>query len=68
MSVLVQDAYAPACKTAGAVHPRSWPVRRLLITAAGCVVMAISGTGLASYLDTSSSTADAATADATPLN
>ena len=67
MSVLVHDAYDPTCKAAGPVHRRSWPLKRLLITAAGCAVMAISGTGLASYLDTSSATADAATVGA-PLN
>ncbi|WP_256429991.1 hypothetical protein [Caulobacter sp. S45] len=44
-------------------------MKRLVIAAAGCALMAISGTGLASYLDMSSATASAATpADAPPLN
>ena len=68
MSVLAHRDYASARKVAGTVRPRSWPLKRLLITAAGCAIMAISGAGLASYLDTSSSTAEAATADAIPLN
>ena len=68
MSALVHDDYAAVSAIGGTVQLRSWPLRRLLITAVGCAVMAISGTGLASYLDTSSSTAYAAPTDNAPLN
>ena len=68
MSAFVRDHYASVSTIGGTVQPRSRPLKRLLITAAGCALMAISGTGLASYLDTSSSTAYAAPADTAPLN
>ena len=67
MSALVHDDYAPARKISAALQPRA-SLRRLLIAAAGCAVMALSGTGLANYLDTSSANADAATAPSAPLN
>ena len=42
--------------------------RRLIVAAAGCAVMALSGGGLAGYLDLSSATAaDASTASVTAI-
>ena len=67
MSALVHDDYAPASPIG--VKSQIRPLRRLVIAAAGCALMAISGTGLASYLDTSSVTgADAAPLDTASLN
>ncbi len=74
MSALVHPDYAPSAPTYARTWQPEWPLKRLVIAAVGCVVMALSGGGLANYLDTSSAAgADAAAlgvtqADAAPLN
>ncbi len=69
MSAVIHDEYAPASSLGELFRVRTWPLKRLLITAAGCAVMAISGGGLANYLGTPTVTsAGAAPADSAPLN
>ncbi len=61
--------YASPAGMADRTWLQAWPVRRLVIAVAGCAVMAMSGTSLASYLDTSSATSAAtATADVASLD
>ena len=73
MSAVVHHDYVSAAATSTvrcqSAPLKSWPLKRLVIALVGCAVMAMSGTGVANYLDTSSVTgADAAPADAAPLN
>ena len=73
MSAVVHDDYVSAAGTSTAPLQawsiKSWPLKRLVIALVGCAVMAVSGTRVARYLDTSSVTgADAAATDAAPLN
>jgi hypothetical protein len=59
-------AYQPTSRSLSWASPR---VRRWIVAAVGCAVMALSGTGLAGYLDLSSATAaDASPTDAPPAN
>ena len=55
MSAVVHHDYASSAD-ADLLSSQPWPVKRLLIAAAGCAVMAFSGSGLANYLGTSTVT------------
>ncbi len=69
MSAIVHQDYAAAPDGSGSAWARALPLKRLIITVSGCALMAISGTGLANYLDTSAVTgADAAPVDSASLN
>ena len=69
MSALVHSDYAMPAEVKGRSWLQSWPMKRLVIAAVGCALMALSGTGLANYLDTSAVTAaDAAPADGGSIN
>ncbi len=70
MSAMVD--YAPSAGTDERAWLTSQPLKRLIIAAAGCAVMALSGSGLANYLNTSTAArADASLAsqaDAASIN
>ena len=74
MSAVVHPDYAVSAEADDGSWLQSWPKKRLIIAVAGCVVMALSGTGLANYLDTSgvtgsdTSSMGASQAEAAPLN
>ncbi len=73
MSAVAHHDYAQATKTGSSIGTPSWPFKRLIIAAVGCAIMALSGGGLANYLDTSGSSPDASgfgasQADAATLN
>ncbi len=72
MSAVVHHDYAPTAETSARIRSLSWSAKRLIVAAAGCAVMALSGSGLANYLDTSSATGPDASAagqaDAATLN